>query len=156
MSENVHRRFIKVTEKTKIRDLNNKIPSLTQESDKNAWKHHTQESQEVSPFPGGDYKAARNRHDSVTLNTNNKKDPHKKHRLGTVSEKIAGGLNHVWRYQPLPHIWCRSSQKHIWFVWKIPNFSMYHLIKYQITLYVSYRKARNSYESVFKSFAMIQ
>ena len=29
-------------------------------------KHHIQESQVVSPFPAGDYKAGRNRHDSMT------------------------------------------------------------------------------------------
>ena len=34
--------------------------------DKNARKHHTQESQEVSPFPTGDHKAARNRLYSIT------------------------------------------------------------------------------------------
>ena len=32
------------------------------ESDKNNKKHHIQGSQEVSPFPTGDHKAARNRH----------------------------------------------------------------------------------------------
>ena len=31
------------------------------ESDKNTSKHHTQERQEVSPFPAFDHKAARNR-----------------------------------------------------------------------------------------------
>ena len=30
------------------------------ESDKSTRKHHTQESQEVSPFPAGDHRAARN------------------------------------------------------------------------------------------------
>ena len=29
-------------------------------------KHHKQESKEVSPFPAGDHKAARNRQDSMT------------------------------------------------------------------------------------------
>ena len=33
-----------------------------EESDKNTRKHTTQDSQEVSPFPAGDHKAARNRH----------------------------------------------------------------------------------------------
>ena len=36
------------------------------ESDKNTRKHHIPESQEVSPFPAGDHKAARNREDSMT------------------------------------------------------------------------------------------
>ena len=30
-------------------------------------KHHIQESQEVSPFPEGDHKAATNRQDSLTV-----------------------------------------------------------------------------------------
>ena len=48
------------------------------ESDKNIRKHHIQEIQEVSPFPAGGHKAARNRQDSMT----DKQDPQKKHRLG--------------------------------------------------------------------------
>ena len=36
------------------------------ESDKNTRKHHTQESQQVRPFPAGDSKAQRSRHDSRT------------------------------------------------------------------------------------------
>ena len=39
------------------------------ESDKTTRKHHIQGSKEVSPFPTGDHKAARNRHDRQdTLN----------------------------------------------------------------------------------------
>ena len=34
--------------------------------DKNTRKHHTQESQEVSPYPAGDHNAARNRKYSIT------------------------------------------------------------------------------------------
>ena len=52
----------KVRKKTKIRNRYNQVPHLTQdtvrESDKNTRKHHIQESQEVSPFPAGDHKAA--------------------------------------------------------------------------------------------------
>ena len=51
---------------------------------KHTKKHHIQESQEVSPFPGGDHKAARSRQDSMTDKNekNNKNDPQKKHHLG--------------------------------------------------------------------------
>ena len=68
----------------------NQVPHLTRdtiwEGDKNTRKHHTNESQEVSPFPAGDHKAARNRQDNLTkTKPNNKKDPQKKHRLGMVS-----------------------------------------------------------------------
>ena len=49
--------FIKV-KKAKIRNQYNQVPHLTQdkkqESNKNLRKHHTLESQEVSPFPAGD------------------------------------------------------------------------------------------------------
>ena len=92
----------KVRKKAKIRNRYNQVPHLTQdstwESDKNTRKHHTQKSLDVSPFPAGDHKAARNRQDSMTkANTkhNNKKDPQKKHRLGTVSKKVSGGLKLV-------------------------------------------------------------
>ena len=48
--------------KAKIRNQYNQVPHLTWdtiwESDKNSRKHHTQENQEVSPFPEGDHKAA--------------------------------------------------------------------------------------------------
>ena len=50
-------------------------------------KHHLQESQAVSHFPAGDQKATRNRQDSMTEKHKTqitKKDPQKKHRLGTV------------------------------------------------------------------------
>ena len=51
-------------------------------------------SQEVSPFPTGDHKAARNRHDSMTkTNANNKKRSTQETTPGTVSKKITGGLN---------------------------------------------------------------
>ena len=54
----------------KIRNLYNQVPHLTQatiwESDKNTPKHHTQESQEASPYPpAGNHKATRNRQDGI-------------------------------------------------------------------------------------------
>ena len=66
------------------------------ESDKNNRKHHKQESQEVDLFPTMDHKATGSIHGSMAktkTNTNNKKDPQKKHRLGTVSKKKLEGLN---------------------------------------------------------------
>ena len=55
--------------KAKIRNRYNQVPHLTRdtiwESGKNTRKHHTQEIQEVSLFPAGDHKAARNRKDSI-------------------------------------------------------------------------------------------
>ena len=54
----------------KIRNRYIQVPYMTQntrwESDKNTRKHNTQESQEVSPFPAKDHKAARIRQDSIT------------------------------------------------------------------------------------------
>ena len=57
-------------EEEKIKNWYNQVPHLTRdtawlESDKNTRKHHTQESQEVSPFQASDHKAARNRQDSL-------------------------------------------------------------------------------------------
>ena len=55
----------KVSKEAKIRNRYNQVPHMTQdttrESDKNTMKHHTQESQDVSPFRAGDHKAERNR-----------------------------------------------------------------------------------------------
>ena len=52
-----------------------------------------EESQEVSPFPTDDHKAAINRHHSLAkTNTNNIKDPQRKHRLGTSVRKLLEGL----------------------------------------------------------------
>ena len=58
---------------------------------KNTRKHHIEESQEVSPlnFPAGGHKAAMNRQESMTKrNINNKNDPLKNHRLGTLLEGV--------------------------------------------------------------------
>ena len=98
---------LKVRKKAKIRNRYNQVTHLTQdtiwESDKHTRKHHIQESQEVSPFPTGGHKLARNIHDSMAkTNTNNKKDPQKKHHLRTVSKKITGELKLVSRYKPYP------------------------------------------------------
>ena len=57
--------------KVTIRNRYNHIAHLTQdtlwESDKITREHQTQESQEVSPFPAGDHKAARNRQTNAKL-----------------------------------------------------------------------------------------
>ena len=92
-----------VRKKANIRNRYNQVPHLTQdimrESDKKHKKHNIQVSQEVSTFPVGDHKAARNRK-QIT-----KKDPPMKHRLGTVSKKITGGFYHVWWYKPHHYCW---------------------------------------------------
>ena len=55
--------------KVKIRNRYNQVPHPTRdtiwENDKNTRKHRTRESQEVSSFPAGDHKGARNRYDSI-------------------------------------------------------------------------------------------
>ena len=53
----------KVRKKAMIRNRYNR--PKTRESDKNTRKHHTQERQDVSPFPAGDHKAARKRQGSI-------------------------------------------------------------------------------------------
>ena len=54
---------IKVRKKAKNRIRYNQAPHLntTWESDQNTIKHHIQESEEVSPFQGGNHMAAINR-----------------------------------------------------------------------------------------------
>ena len=67
---------MKVKKKAKIRNRYNQKPHLTRdtilESDKYTRKHHTQNSQEVSPFPAGDHNAAGNRQDSKITNVKHK------------------------------------------------------------------------------------
>ena len=61
--------FTKAMKKAKIRNQYNQVPILTLdtiwESEKNTRKTHIQENQEVSTFPAGDLKVARNRQDSI-------------------------------------------------------------------------------------------
>ena len=63
------------TKVAKIRNEYNQVPhpaqDTTWESDKKTQLDITYESQEVSPFPAGEYKAAMNRHESMT-NTRHK------------------------------------------------------------------------------------
>ena len=80
----------KVRNIAKIGKRYNQVPHLTQdtiwESNKNTI-NITNKSQEVSPFPAGDYKAAMNRRESMG-NTRHKttNDQQKKYSLGTVSK----------------------------------------------------------------------
>ena len=74
-------------------------------------KSHTRD-QEVSLFPIGDQKAARNRHGRMAktnTNTNNKKDPQKKQCLGTVFSTLITPKNIVfWKGKIktyLPYLW---------------------------------------------------
>ena len=57
----------RVSKNANIKNRYNQVPHLTQETtwerDKNTRKHHTQE---VSPFPAGDHKAAMNRQECMT------------------------------------------------------------------------------------------
>ena len=68
LSEKV--RIIKVRKMAKIRDGYNQVPHLTQDT---TWESNkttiniTNKSQEVSPFPAGDHKAAMKRRKSMTF-----------------------------------------------------------------------------------------
>ena len=59
------------THLTYARNLYNQAPRLNRDTiwvnDKNTRKHHTQGSQEVSPFRTSDLKAARNRQDGIIM-----------------------------------------------------------------------------------------
>ena len=71
-----------------IRNQYNQVPHLTQDTTLESDKTHiniTKKNQEVSPFLAGDQKAAMNRRESMTNNTN---DPQKKYHVGTVSKNI--------------------------------------------------------------------
>ena len=62
--------LLNVRKKAKIKNQYNQVPHLTQDTtweiEKNTRKHHLQVSQDVSPFPAGEYRAAMYRHDSMT------------------------------------------------------------------------------------------
>ena len=80
-------------EQESIRSNAHMTRDTTCESDKHTRKRHIQETQEISPFPASDNKAARNGQDMMI-------DKHetqitKRHRLGKVRKKITGGFKHV-------------------------------------------------------------
>ena len=89
---------IKVRKTAKIRERYNQVPHLTQdtswESNKNTI-NITNKSQEVSPFPAGDHKAAMKRRESMRNKRHkNTKYRQKKYRFGTVIKIILQeGLN---------------------------------------------------------------
>ena len=87
---------ISVRKKAKIKNPYNQIPHLAKdtilESDENTRKHHIQESQEVSLFPAGDHKAAKNRRDNMPRETNNKKKIHKRSVFLEWSVKLPEGF----------------------------------------------------------------
>ena len=68
LSEKV--RIVEVRKMAKIRNQYNQVPHLTQDT---TWESNTttinitNKSQEVSPFPAGDHKEAKNRHKSMTI-----------------------------------------------------------------------------------------
>ena len=71
----------------------NQVPHLTQDTNgkmTNSQLYTTNESQEVSPFPAGKYKAQINRrtqrHNITSTKQKNRKSSQKKYRLGTVSK----------------------------------------------------------------------
>ena len=82
---------LKVSKGAKTRNRYNKVPHLTQDTNKkvtNSQLDTTNESQEVSPFPTGDHKAHINRR--AKMHSNHKTEKHKrstkKYRIGTVSK----------------------------------------------------------------------
>ena len=61
---------MKVNQKAMIRKQYNQVAHLARdtiwESDKNTRKNNPRYREEISPFPAGDHKAARNRQDNIT------------------------------------------------------------------------------------------
>ena len=110
----------KVRKEAKIKKRYNQVPHLTQdttwESNKNTI-NITNKSQEVSPFPAGDYNAAMNRRKSMR-NTRHKNtnDAQKMYCLGTVSKNILlEGINWLLRHQTHPYFRCGSKHIDVWF-----------------------------------------
>ena len=84
--------LVNVSKGAKIRNRYNQVPHLTHATNGKGTKSQndtTNESKEVTPIPAGDHKAHINRR--VQRHSKHKtekhiQDPHKKYRLGTVSE----------------------------------------------------------------------
>ena len=87
--------YVKVRKKANIRNLYNQLPHMnryiTSESDKNTRTSHTREPSGQC-FPSRCPQGCKEQKRQYVRYTN----PQKKHRLGTVSKKIAGGLKHVF------------------------------------------------------------
>ena len=87
---NTYKALTHVRKTTKIRKRYNQVPHLNNdtswESNKNTI-NIANRSQEISPSPAGDHKAAMNRRKS-TKNTSHKNDPQKKYGLEAVSKNI--------------------------------------------------------------------
>ena len=87
--------MVKVRKRANIRNQYNQAPHLTQNTNRKVTTSQldiTNESQEISPFPAGDHKAAINRR--ACKDRNNINDPQKKYCLEAVSETILlKGLN---------------------------------------------------------------
>ena len=86
----VHR--VKVSKGAKIRNRYNQVPHLTQDTNEkvtNSQLDTTNESQEVSSFPAGDYKAHINRRAQRHSKHKTEQNPQKKYGLGKVSKRRA-------------------------------------------------------------------
>ena len=98
----------KVSKGAKIRDRYNQVPHLTRDTNgkvTNSQLDTTNESQEISPFPAGDYKAQINRHTqrhNKHKTEKNINDPQRSTALERSVKYLTGGLKPVsWR-QPHP------------------------------------------------------
>ena len=113
--------LLELSKGAKLRNRYNQVPHLTQDTNgkvTNSQLYTTNESHEHSPFPASDHKAQINRRTQKHNKHKAKKtlkDPHKKYRLGTVSNYFTGGLKPVTRRQPHPKFRCGSRHIDIWF-----------------------------------------
>ena len=101
-------RVLNVRKKGNIRNRSNQVPHQTQniiwKSEKKHKKHHKQEPR-GQPFPSrwpAGRKEQTGQYERQIRNTNNKKNPQKKHRLDMLCKKITGGLIHFLEYLPIP------------------------------------------------------
>ena len=96
------------------------------------WHNHKRGQRFPSRWPQGCKKQTRqyDKDTNETQITNRMRK--RKHRLGTASKKITGGIKHVWREQPHAYVWCGSRHIDFWFAWKVSNLSIYHLLVQEI------------------------
>ena len=79
-----------------------------------ARKHRIQKSQEVKPFLSR-WLQVIDKSAWQTWNTDNKKNPRKKHRLGTISEKY--WRDKTYLTAPASYFLCGLRQVNVWYSW---------------------------------------
>ena len=144
---------LKVRKKAKIRNRYNQVPHLSQDTIWNVT--NTQENitnkRSMRPALFQQVPTRLQWTDNTawqTWNINIKKDPQKKHHLGSVNKYcFTGGLKLVAWYQPHPYFWCGSRQIDILFVWSCFLPLKVYCCLYRETVFLSRTQRYSKFEA---------